>query len=131
MSFVYCNPNPVRKTAGDCVVRGIAIIEDLTWDEAYDLISDHAKKHYDMPSANWIVNSLLYSLGYVMIGLPSSCPHCYTVSDFADDHPSGIYLLGTGSHVVAVIHGDYYDTWNSGEEVPIYYWKKQNGGISK
>ena len=21
--------------------------------------------------------------------------------------------------------GDYFDTWDSGQEVPIYYWKKE------
>jgi hypothetical protein len=51
---------------------------------------------------------------------------CYTIKEFCKDHPIGDYLLGTGSHVVAVLDGNYYDTWDSGSEVPIYYFKRRN-----
>jgi hypothetical protein len=27
--------------------------------------------------------------------------------------------------VVTVQDGKYYDTWNSGNEVPVYYWEKE------
>lgn len=36
----------------------------------------------------------------------------------------GRYLLALDQHVVAVVDGDYYDTWDSGNEIPIYYWMK-------
>ena len=35
------------------------------------------------------------------------------------------YILGTGTHTVAVKHGNYYDTWDSGSEIPIFFWKKE------
>ena len=57
--------------------------------------------------------------------MPNMCPPCYTVKDFCKDHPVGTYILATGSHVVTVVDGNYYDTWDSGTEVPIYYWKKE------
>ena len=28
-------------------------------------------------------------------------------------------------HVIAVENGDYYDNWDSGDEVPIYYWERR------
>lgn len=49
------------------------------------------------------------------------CPECYTVRDFAEDHPKGLYVLGPPNHAVAVIDGDYWDSWNSGSTVPSYY----------
>lgn len=52
-------------------------------------------------------------------------PDCYNVKDFAQDHPKGRYVVGTGTHVIAVIDGNYYDTWDSGEEIPVYYWEKE------
>ena len=55
--------------------------------------------------------------------LPDQCPICYTVEKFCWEHPRGLFLLATGSHVVAVENGDYYDAWDSGNEVPIYYWE--------
>lgn len=80
---------------------------------------------FEMPSSNAVWAAFLYREGYRRHVIPNTCPFCYTVKQFTLDHPSGRYLLATGSHVVAVIDGDYYDTWNSGDEIPIYYWKKE------
>lgn len=27
--------------------------------------------------------------------------------------------------MVSVVDGDYYDAWDSGKEVPVYYWHKE------
>jgi hypothetical protein len=27
--------------------------------------------------------------------------------------------------VVAVVDGDYYDTWDCGDEVPVYYFERE------
>lgn len=79
----------------------------------------------DIPSANHAWGSYLHKLGYHRHVIPDQCPDCYSVADFANDNPIGTFILGTGTHVVAVIDGSYYDTWDSGEEVPVYYWKKE------
>lgn len=50
--------------------------------------------------------------------------HVYTVDDFCRDHPTGTYVLGIDGHVVCVKDGHYWDTWDSGQEIPIYYWEK-------
>lgn len=67
-------------------------------------------------------------LGHGICGhyTPYDCPDCYTVADFCRDHPNGTYILAIEGHVVAVDHGDWYDTWDSGDEIPIYYWEKKN-----
>ena len=49
----------------------------------------------------------------------------YTVEDFCRDNPNGIFILPLQSHVIAVIDGNYYDTWRSGDEIPIYVWNKK------
>lgn len=76
-----------------------------------------------MPSANLVIGSYFYERGYTKLLIPDRCPQCYTIKAFCRDHPRGRYVVGTGVHVVAIIDGDYYDTWDSGNEVPIYYWK--------
>ena len=45
------------------------------------------------------------------------------------DNPEGVYVVGLDSHVVAVIDGIYIDTWDSGNEIPIYYWKEIENGL--
>lgn len=62
--------------------------------------------------------------GFKVRPLPDTCPNCYTVREFAQDHPSGRYLLKTYDHVVPVINGDYYDTVDTGDDVPIYYYER-------
>lgn len=124
MAYVHYNPNPSNKDTGDCVVRAIAIAEGITWDEAYQELTKKAFEEKDMPSVNPIWANYLESLGYTVYGIPNTCPRCYTVRDFAKDHPYGTYVLGTGSHAIAVIDGNYIDTWDSGNEVPMYFFKK-------
>lgn len=122
--YVYYNPNPSGKMVGDCVIRGISKLADQTWNETFIGICATAFDMKDMPSANQVWESYLLSNGFVRRYLEDRCPLCYTVQDFCRDFRSGKYLLATGSHVIAVEDGDYYDAWDSGHEVPMYYWSK-------
>lgn len=128
MSYFYFNPNPKQKAVGDCVVRGLCVLTDQSWDSAYLDLVNVGFLEKDMPSSNDVLAKVLYRYGYVMESLPNTCMfgRCYTVKQFCREHPEGRYLLATGKHVVAVIDGKYYDAWDSGNEVPIYYWKKEN-----
>lgn len=125
MTFVYCNPNPDRLLVGDCVIRAISILKDQSWLETYDDVTCLGREMYDMPSSNAVWNSYLIKSGFTRSSLPNTCPECYKVSDFCWDHPVGLYLLATGTHVIAVIDGDYYDTWDSGDEIPIYFYERR------
>ena len=125
MAFVYFNPNPLRKLVGDCVVRGISKLTDQDWKTVYIELCVQSYSMYDMPSSNAVWGALLYKKGYRNHVIPDTCPNCYSVRQFCLENPNGKYLLATGSHVVAVKDGDYYDTWDSGDEVPIYYWRKE------
>lgn len=80
---------------------------------------------FDMPSSNAVWSSYLMLNGYKRYAIPNTCPYCYTIKQFTFDHPYGRYLLATGSHVVTAINGNYYDAWDSGNEIPIYYWTKE------
>lgn len=125
MSFVEYNPNPLKKLTGDCVVRAICMAEDKDWDDAYIRLVMKGFAMKEIPMANNVWGSLLKDLGYTRHVIPDTCPDCYTIQDFCEEHPQGIYILGTGTHAVAVADGSYYDTWDSGEEVPINYWTKE------
>lgn len=124
MGFIYYNPNPLKKSIGDCTVRAISLLTDQKWKEVYVGLVTTGFEHCDMPSSNIVWSKYLLDLGYQKEYLPNTCPYCYTVSDFCKDNSIGKYLLATGSHVVTVIDGNYYDTWDSGQQVPIYYWFK-------
>lgn len=124
MSFIKFNPNPTGKETGDCVVRAISIAEGTTWDLAFQRLTEKAFREKDMPSINPVWTNYLIEQGYTLHGIPNTCPRCYTVEDFAYDHPYGTYVLGTGTHAIAVIDGNYIDTWDSGDVIPMYYLQK-------
>lgn len=77
-----------------------------------------------MPSSNHVWLNLLSKLGFKRHIIPDSCPFCYTIDQFCVDHQKGIFVVGTESHVVAVKNGYFYDSWNSGNEIPIFYLEK-------
>lgn len=122
--FIYFNANPVLNIVEDCVVRAISVLTNRPWEVVHDDICYKSGLMYDMPESNAVWGAYLKDLGYVRGELPDTCPICYTVLEFCKDHPKGKYLVATGSHVVAVVNGDYYDTWDSGDEVLVYYWRK-------
>lgn len=123
--FIQSNPNPKNKVVGDCVIRAISILLDRSWEEIYEDICVLGRQMYDMPSSNEVWSEYLYQKGYSRHIIPDTCPACYTVRRFCEDHMFGEYLLATGSHVVTVLDGNYYDTWDSGNEVPVYYFKRR------
>lgn len=121
--WIRCNPNPGHKYVDDCVVRAIAIATNRRWIDVYDDLCVTGRTEYNMPSSNDVWGLYLYQLGFEPFLLPESCPSCVTVSEFTKRFPRGTYIIGTGTHAVAVLNGDYYDTWDSGKEVPSYFWR--------
>lgn len=123
--FIQMNPNPHRKTVGDCVIRAISIATGKEWDEVFLELMLIGYEIKDMPNANEVWGSYLRHNGYTRESIPNTCPDCYTVRDFAADNPVGTFVLGTGTHAICVKQGNYYDTADSGDEVPVYVWKKE------
>lgn len=119
--YVEYNPNPIHKNVGDCTVRAISKALKQDWETTYVGIALQGFLLGDMPSANSVWGAYLRSKGFVRRILPDSCPDCYTV---AEDHPNGTYILALSGHVVCVEDGDLYDTWYSGDGIPLYYWER-------
>lgn len=124
MSYVHYNPNPAGQRVGDCVIRAISKLTGQDWESTYIGVAVQGYISYDMPSSNAVWAEYLHRRGFRRYAIPDTCPGCYTVKDFCIDNPQGTFLLATGSHVVTVIDGDYYDAWDSGAEVPLSYWTR-------
>ena len=122
----YSN-NPVGRRVGDCSVRAISKALDMGWEAAYIALVINGLQMGDMPSSNSVIGSVLRQHGFRRMNLPDDCPACFTVSEFAEENPKGVYVAGTGNHVVTIIDEDWYDSWDSGSEPIQFVWYRKEG----
>lgn len=120
------NPNPAGARVGDCTVRAISKATEQSWEKTYAGLCVQGFESCDMPSANHVWGSYLRKRGFRRRALPDNCPDCYTVAAFCREHPHGLYVLAISGHVVCVCEGDYYDSWDSGSEIPSFFWAKED-----
>lgn len=118
------NPNPTGKNVGDCTVRALSKGLGREWEEIYTALALQGFLMGDLPSANAVWGAYLRRKGWTRHIIPDTCPECYTVADFAAEHPRGTYILALSGHVVCVSEGDIWDSWDSSGEVPLYYWER-------
>lgn len=126
MSYEYFNPNPKGKMVGDCAIRAISKAFDESWEAVYMTLLVAGMRDCDMPNANSVWGKALRQAGFEKCLIEKDCTDCYTLDDFCRDNPSGVYVVATSGHVVTVIDGVIYDSWNSSAEIPIYYWKRKD-----
>lgn len=124
--WVRFQPNPCgRNEVGDCVVRAVCAALGVDWDTAFWMLAESANRMCDMPSGNATLGAIMRKHGFYREVIPNYCPDCYDAKDFCKDHPHGIYVLGFGSHVAAVIDGNIFDSWDSSNEIPQYYFYRK------
>lgn len=125
MAFRKYNANPYENDTGDCVVRAISTFLEISWDEAYlKLMLQGYKMKLYPTNNNFVWGTLLHEMGCRFGYIPNNCPNCITVEKFANGHPHGRYILGTTTHAIPVVDGVYIDTWDSGQEYPVYFFTK-------
>lgn len=127
MSWQYFNENPAgRRSVGDCTVRALSKALGQSWEETYVGLCLEGFKRGDLPNADAVWGPYLKERGFSRYFIPDDSPDGYTVEQFAEDHPRGTFILSMpGRHVVTVEDGVFLDSWDSGGEVPQYYWAKE------
>lgn len=121
----YYNPSPVARNVGDCAVRALSKALGIDWEQAYATLAMSGYLMADMPSSNAVMAAILRKNGFYRHIIPNKCPDCYTIDDFANEHPEGVYIVGTGDHTVAIEDGIVWDSWDSRLELPIYFWSME------
>lgn len=124
MAWRRYNPNPQGLRVGDCTVRAICAVTGRGWNEVHRDLCDLSRDMADMPSADRVWWEMLRYNGFTRQEMIDRCPDCYTVGDFAEDHPRGIYVLGPHEHAVSVIDGDVWDSFDSRLTVPTYFFRR-------
>ena len=119
------NPSPAGKNVGDCAVRAVAKALGTNWETAYSMIAAAGYQMNDMPSSNSVWGAVLRKHGFYRHIIPNTCPDCYTAEDFCLDNPQGVFVLGFGGHTACVKDGNLYDSWDSSQECPQFYWYRK------
>ena len=126
MPYVYFNDNPKGlRTGGDSFVRTVSKVLDKCWEDTYLGLCSEGLTYSDMPSAIYVWGMYLRKHGFVYKTIDSVFPKCTTVSQFAKEHPKGTYVLACQDHIAACMDGDYFDSYDSGDEVVLYYLEKE------
>ena len=118
------NPNPLKKSVGDCTVRAISTAMNKSWYETYLDLCLFGMLMCDMPSSNAVTTAYLKKQGFKRNTISNTYPEFYTIENFCQDHPNGTFIIGTGSHLTTIIDGCLWDSWNSLAETPVYYFER-------
>lgn len=111
--YRYFNANPYNHNIEDCTIRAISVAEGISWDEAYDLLSDSARNLGFMLSDVRAIEQFL-DLRYYKVPI-----HERTVGEFIENHTEGTYLITMPGHITVVKNSINYDTFNSSKR-PIW-----------
>lgn len=123
--LVKYNANSRGTRTGDCSVRSISLAFDKDYREVKRLLNESLRK-----SGGHAYNSsknILYVLrNYLGVGhIQDIRSQELTVEEFANNNPTGTYLIGChkspnpnqeyifGNHLVTIINGKIFDTWDS------------------
>ena len=121
--WVKYNDNPTLNITRDCAIRAVGVALDISWGQAFILLASMAYQMGETMDSDLVWGAVLRQEGFSK-HLAPDCVGCYTIAEFADEHPQGIYVMKTDGHVVAAVDGNYYDSFDSGNEPLIYYWSK-------
>ncbi len=123
--WIKTNPNPCGRSVGDCSVRAVAVALDITWEEAFDILSDAAYKMCDMPSSNSVIGAVLRMNGFRVSPVSGIC----TIAEYVRDYPRGIKVMfttGQTGHVATAIGQNLYDAWDSSNEFIQLVWYRKD-----
>ena len=133
-AYKYYNANTRNKDVGDCVKRAIS----LALGRDYDEVSAELNKlkhdlHAEAFNLPWVYSRYLRKFNIVPENLNPTAENSVTESEFAEAHPNGTYILEVGKaklssysrfksyppadHLVTIIDGDIYDSWDSSDDV--------------
>lgn len=121
----YYNPNPDKKSAGDCVVRAMCRAMGKDWDTIYLELCDAGFDLKAMPNDKETWKHYLDLNGFIHHSISNKKgSRRPTVQSFAESHPKGTFVLSVANHLVTCEDGFFYDTWDCGEKSLYGYWEK-------
>ena len=102
MAYIKFSNNPYNRNTGDCVIRALSVALKKTWDDTFWELAGKAYEMGDVLASNSVWGEYLRDIGFARRVIPNSCPECYSVAEFALDHP---YVSSTTIIISNTIYG--------------------------
>lgn len=121
------NPNPKGKNVEDCSIRAYCAARDMKWDDAFDLACKVAKQEKDIINSVKVCRKVVTEhLGFVLNeeSKKVKIKDRMTVNQFALTHNYGRYIVSVRGHLVAVIDGWIYDSWDCGSKKMLHFYEE-------
>ena len=123
--WVYARGSETAASKRVCDVRHTPFVGILLFFSAVEVLDCNAHKAFRTGLDGFGLEDTLGAVQGVGLLAGVLLAECYTVKLFTEEHPHGTYILALSGHVVAVQDGNYFDAWDSGDEIPLYVWKEQ------
>lgn len=85
--YRYMNKNPLNNIVDDCSVRALSVAEGISWDEAYDKLSDSGR------DLGLMMNSVEAVEEYLNERYDKVPHYSRYVGEFIEEYPQGTYLV--------------------------------------
>lgn len=137
--LVRYNANNRGTNTGDCTARAISLAFNIPYSKARKALNQGAKDNW---KKNWHYNTH-YNVINVIRDLGGGEIHeifknsdtPISVNDWADTHSTGTYIIWCSKngkdkrnlHLVAIINGTVYDSWDSRSYYVLGYWEINSG----
>lgn len=115
--YKYMNKNPENNDIEDCTVRAISVAEGISWDEAYDNLSDSARDMGLMMSSVEAIEEYLDER-YERVPIFEE-----TVGEFIYYHRYGTFLITMNGHITVLKDGINYDTFDCSNRIIWSAWQ--------
>lgn len=131
MSYKYYQPNKkdIKDEVGDCAIRAFTKALNKSWLEVFDELVPFAREHQCLLNQKPAYQDYLAKQNWIYTS-NGKVSKTKTVTKFCKEHQIGSYILyvrvGYRTHLVAVVDGIYYDTWDCGQYLVYGYYQKES-----
>ena len=130
--FKYYQPNDkdLKDKTGDCQIRALSKVLNCSWVEAFDItipVCRELQTYTIFDGNHEKTKEAMEHIGFRYEGISNrKGAKRPTVDEFAKEHPTGSYVAKVANHVVAIVDGNYYDTWDCGYKCMYGYYQLRN-----
>lgn len=126
--FIKYNCNPRGRVCGDCVIRALSKALEKSWEEVLDDLYKIAKEIKTTCTdrecyKRYLKDYQMIQFNELMYVTSDGRKKRLTVGQFAEEHPSGTYVVDISGHQTVIVNGDIYDLWNCSNKCPYTVWR--------